>query len=230
LRVGVTLPTFHDDAVALEAARQAEELSLDGVFVFDHLWPLGAPERPALSAFPVLGAVAAVTSRIAFGPLVARVGLVPEAVLVAELLSLDLVAPGRLIAGLGTGDGKSAAENLAYGIPFKEPDDRRLALLEVGRHVRARGVPVWVGGGSAATTELAVELGAAVNLWAAQPAAVAALQTRCEVTWAGPVAGDVPHIVEWLEELSSAGATWAVCAWPESIEAVAEAADMVRSR
>ena len=48
------------------------------------------------------------------------------------------------------------------------------------------------------------------------------------MTWAGPVAGDVPEIVQWLQEVAGAGATWAVSAWPESIEAVAEAAAAVR--
>ncbi len=48
------------------------------------------------------------------------------------------------------------------------------------------------------------------------------------MTWAGPVAGDSPRIAQRLEEVADAGATWAVCAWPESIEAVAEAAALVR--
>lgn len=230
MRVGVTLPTFRDDAsTALEAARHAEEVGLDGVFVFDHLWPLGQPDRPALSAFPMLGAVAATTSALCFGPLVARIGLVPDDLLVAELLSLHKMAPGRLIAGLGTGDSKSAAENFAYGAPFAPADERRLGLRACALRVLASGVPVWVGGGAPATTELAVELGAAVNLWDAQPAAVASLRTRCEVTWAGPVDGDVPRMARWLQELAGAGATWAVCAWPESVEAVAEAAALVRA-
>jgi alkanesulfonate monooxygenase SsuD/methylene tetrahydromethanopterin reductase-like flavin-dependent oxidoreductase (luciferase family) len=228
VRVGITLPTFRDDTLALVAARRAEELGLDGVFVFDHLWPMGAPERPALSAFPVLGAVAAATRRVSFGPLVARIGLVPDEILVAELLSLSLMAPGRVIAGLGTGDSKSAAENIAFGVPFDPPDERRVALRQCARHVLGAGIPVWVGGGSPSTVELAVELDAAVNLWEGQPAAVAGLQPRCEVTWAGPVAGEVPEIAQWLEEVAGAGATWAVCAWPESIEAVAEAAAFVR--
>ncbi len=231
MRVGVTLPTFRDAAAgALDGARRAEALGLDGVFVFDHLWPLGRSDRPALSCFPVLGAVASVTSRIRFGPLVARIGLVPDAVLVAELASLAHMAPGRLIAGLGTGDGKSAAENEAYGIPPGPPDERRLALARCARAVLGFGVPVWVGGGSVSTTELAVDLGpgAAVNLWSAQPSAVAALSARCEVTWGGAVAGDVPQIALALTELAAAGATWAVCAWPKSLEAVAEVAKMVR--
>jgi alkanesulfonate monooxygenase SsuD/methylene tetrahydromethanopterin reductase-like flavin-dependent oxidoreductase (luciferase family) len=227
VRVGVTLPTFRDDAAALDAARLAERVGLDGVFVFDHLWPLGAPERPALSAFPVLGAVAAVTTTVSFGPLVARVGLVPDDVLVAELLSLHRMAPGRLIAGLGTGDTMSARENLAFGNEFAPADERRLALRACAARLLAEGVPVWVGGGSLATTDIAAELGAAVNLWEGQPAAVAALGTRSEVTWGGPVPGDVAQIAEWLSELAGAGATWAVCAWPSSVEDVAEAARLV---
>ncbi len=228
--VGVTLPTFRDDSAGLDAARRAEELGLDGVFVFDHLWPMGQKQRPALSAFPVLGAVAAVTSRICLGPLVARIGLVPDDVLVAELASLSHMAPGRLIAGMGTGDRKSAAENEAYGIPPGTADERRMALAGCARRVLALGVPVWVGGGSVSTTELAVDLGpgAAVNLWQGQPSAVAALSQRTEVTWGGPVAGAVPEIALALTELASAGATWAVCGWPESLEAVAEVAEMLR--
>ena len=228
MRVGVTLPTFRDDALVLDAARRAEDAGLDGVFVFDHLWPVGAPERPALSAFPVLGALAAVTARVCLGPLVARVGLVPDALLVAELLSLHRMAPGRIIAGLGTGDAKSAAENLAFGVPYEPADARRLALAACARPLLDAGVPVWVGGGSTATTALAVDLGAAVNLWEGQPAALAALRSRCEVTWAGPVAAAVPEMAQWLAELARAGATWAVCAWPDSVEAVAEAAAAVR--
>jgi alkanesulfonate monooxygenase SsuD/methylene tetrahydromethanopterin reductase-like flavin-dependent oxidoreductase (luciferase family) len=230
VRVGVTLPTFRDDAAAVDAARRAEDLGLDGVFVFDHLWPLGQRDRPALSAFPVLGAVASVTTRICFGPLVARIGLVPDDVLVAELASLAHMAPGRLIAGMGTGDRKSRDENEAYGIPPGPPDERRLALAGCARRVLALGVPVWVGGGSVSTTELAVELGpgAAVNLWQGQAAAVAALTGRSEVTWGGPVAATAPEIARELSELAEAGATWAVCAWPESVEAVAEVAPMFR--
>jgi hypothetical protein len=230
VKVGVTLPTFRDDSAVLDVAMRAEALGLDGVFVFDHLWPLGQKDRPSLSAFPVLGAVAAVTNRICFGPFVARVGLVPDDVLVAELASLAHLAPGRLVAGLGTGDRLSAPENEAYGIPVGTADERRLALAGCARRVLDLGVPVWVGGGSPSTTELAVDLGpgAALNLWEAQPSAVAALTRRCEVTWGGPVAATVPEIARGFSALAEAGATWAVCGWPPSLEAVAEVAEMMR--
>ncbi len=230
MRVGVTLPSFRDDTAALDGARQAEALGLDGVFVFDHLWPMGRPDRPALSAFPLLGALCAVTTRLSVGPLVARIGLVPDDVLVAEFASLARMAPGRVIAALGTGDSKSATENQAYGIGFAPADERRLALEACAHRIAALGVPVWVGGGSRATTDMAARIGVAVNMWEGQPAALAAYAARGEVTWGGPVPGEVPQIAAWLSELSQAGSTWAVCAWPDSLEAVAEAADLVRGR
>ncbi|MGH9019367.1 MAG: hypothetical protein ACRDY1_16600, partial [Acidimicrobiales bacterium] len=107
---------------------------------------------------------------------------------------------------------------------------RRLALARCARAVIEEGLPVWVGGGSVATTELAVDLGptAAVNLWGGQPSAVAALAARGEVTWGGPVSAAAPQMAMELSELADAGATWAVCAWPESLETVADVAALLR--
>jgi alkanesulfonate monooxygenase SsuD/methylene tetrahydromethanopterin reductase-like flavin-dependent oxidoreductase (luciferase family) len=60
VKVGITLPQFEDSAgPALAAAREAERLGIDGVFCFDHLWPIGKPGRPVISSVPLLGAVAA---------------------------------------------------------------------------------------------------------------------------------------------------------------------------
>lgn len=230
VRVGVTLPTFREDAAALDAARRAEALGLDGVFVFDHLWPLGRPDRPALAAFPVLGAVAGVTERVALGPLVARIGLVPDSVMVARFRSLHAVAPGRVVAGLGTGDAKSAAENLAYGIPLGTAAERRRSLAECAGILVADGLDVWIGGGAPATLAVAEAVGAAVNLWEAGPEALSAQARRTEVTWGGPVPGDTEGIVGRLGPLVDVGASWVVCAWPPSLEPVAEAASELRRR
>src|SRR5664279_6169461 len=112
MRVGITLPQFRDEAdTALDAARRAEALGIDGVFCFDHLWPMGQPGRPALSSGPLLGALAAVTSTIHLGTLVARIGLVPDDVLVEVLCGVDSLSGGRLVAGIGTGDRLSREEN-----------------------------------------------------------------------------------------------------------------------
>ena len=72
MRVGITLPQFREDAeTALATARQAEAARLDGVFVFDHLWPIGRPDRPALHALELLGALAAETRSLTIGSMVA---------------------------------------------------------------------------------------------------------------------------------------------------------------
>jgi hypothetical protein len=59
IRTGVVLPTFRetpDDA--LRAADDAVTAGVDGLFCYDHIWPMGQPDRPALAPFPVLGALA----------------------------------------------------------------------------------------------------------------------------------------------------------------------------
>lgn len=230
VRVGVTLPTFRADDAAVAYAGQVEDAGLDGVFAFDHLWPMRRPDRPALAAFPVLGAVAAETASVVLGPLVARVGLVPDDVMVARFRALAALAPGRLVAGIGTGDAKSADENAAYGVPLAPAADRRRSLGALAAALAADGIPVWVGGGSAATVEVAVRAGASVNLWEAGPGAVARQAASADVTWGGPVPGDVAGIVGALAPLADAGASWLVCAWPPSLAAVADAAERLRRR
>src|ERR1700727_4002688 len=97
LKIGVTLPQFVDDAsVAVTAAARAEQLGLDGVFCFDHLWPIGQRGRPAISMPPLLGAVAAATSTIHVGSLVVRIGLVPHAFLLYHLTRLERRSGGRV--------------------------------------------------------------------------------------------------------------------------------------
>jgi alkanesulfonate monooxygenase SsuD/methylene tetrahydromethanopterin reductase-like flavin-dependent oxidoreductase (luciferase family) len=231
MKVGVTLPQFADEAdPALEAARRAEALGLDGVFCFDHLWPMGQPGRPALAAVPLLGALAAATTTIAIGSLVARVGLLPDEVLVSVLGSLSSLSGGRFIAGLGTGDHLSRAENEAYGIPFEPAAERRAHLSSVATASRDLGIPVWIGGGRPETVAVARHLSVAVNLWGAPLSQVAGLVTSgLEVTWGGPVGETVGEATIRLGEVAAAGATWAVCAWPDSLEVVAAAAEAVRA-
>ena len=221
MRTGVLLPVFEDDAgPALGRALEAERAGVDGVFCYDHLWPIGQPERPALAPFPVLAAVAAVTAKVHLGTLVARVGLVPDAVLLAQFDALTALAPGRVIAGLGTGDRLSAGENEAYGLPFAPAAVRRAQLRACADAARRRGLPVWIGDGSEATRRIAGAAGMALNLWDATPEVVADEARRAEVTWAGPVRDDLAGT---LGRLARAGATWAVFAGAVDMDGLAAA-------
>ncbi len=221
IRTGVLLPIFQEGADrALDAARRAEEAGLDGVFCYDHLWPIGQPTRPALAPFPVLACVAQRTQRVALGTLVARVGLVPDAVLLSELGALAAIAPGRVVAGMGIGDHLSAGENEAYGVDFGLAAERRARLRRCVRAALDRGLTVWVGDGSARTRRIAAEEGAALNLWGASTQEVREEREHAEVTWAGPAEGPLAPTVA---RLADAGATWAVFSWPVDVEELAEA-------
>jgi len=207
VRLGVLLPTFADSAApALAAADAAAGARLDGVFAYDHLWPMGSPTRPSLAPFPVLSAVAVRCPTLCVGPLVARVGLVGTAHLVGQFTTLASLAPGRVVAALGTGDHLSVAENDAYGLARLDAESRR-ELLRDAATALVGAMTVWIGAGGPVTNSLAREMGATLNLWDASPEQVAAAAAHGPVSWAGPVRDAASTL---LDELAGAGATWAV--------------------
>jgi alkanesulfonate monooxygenase SsuD/methylene tetrahydromethanopterin reductase-like flavin-dependent oxidoreductase (luciferase family) len=209
VKLGVILPTFRDGAGdALDVAAACERQGVDGVFAYDHLWPMGSPTRPSLAPFPVLAAVAARCPSLYVGPLVARVGMVATSHLVGQFRSLATLAPGRVIAAVGTGDAKSRDELEGYGLVFASADDRRDEVEAVAVALKDE-MSVWIGAGSEATNELARRLDVVLNVWDANGDTVAAHIERGPVTWAGPVPEDLHG---WLDTLMNAGVDWAVFA------------------
>ena len=207
MKLGVLLPTFRSTADdALATAERAAHGGLDGVFAFDHLWPMGSPTRPALAPFPVLAAVATSWTNLTVGPLVARVGLVGVAKLIEQFTTLDALAPGRVIAALGTGDHLSRDEQLAYGLGYPSASERRSMLNDVAIALPST-MTLWVGAGSTETNQLARHVGATINLWGMSPEEVAEAAKVGPVSWAGPLGDDATTT---LSALAAAGATWAV--------------------
>ena len=254
LRLGITLPQFRDDAdPALAVARRAEAVGLDGVFVFDHLWPLHQPERPALHSLTLLGALTAETSRATLGTFVARVSLLPDAVLVHTLHSLHRMTEGRFIAGLGTGDHNNRDENVAYGVGFPPAEARAGQLVDCCRRLRALGVPTWVGGASERARGIAATEADGWNVWGLSAETFASLAAgmrgTTEVTWGGQVLigrtdeqaaeklerhgprpslvhGTVDDLRRHFAALEAAGASWAVCS-PLDVGTDDEAVDLI---
>lgn len=176
VRLGLTLPSFRSDPEpVLAVARAADAAGVDGVFAFDHLFRMrgdlpGGEPRPALELLTTLGAVAAETSRVLVGSLVARTTLRPPATLVAALDTVARIAPGRLVAGLGSGDDLSGPEDDAFGV---DVPDRLARLAETVALAAGRGYPVWVGGNSPAIRRLAAEGADGWNGWGSDVAAFA---------------------------------------------------------
>lgn len=229
MKVGITLPTFAAGVTdALVVASKAEAAGIDGVFAFDHLWPGKDRSRPALSMYPVLGAIAATTRRIRIGSLVARLGLVPDRIVVESLVSLHELSGHRLVAAIGIGDKGSLAENEAFGIEFPPLGQRRASLSAILGELEQEGIERWVGANAGATLEIARVARATVNLWDTDLERLRNEATRGPTTWAGPLPRSPHGAAEALVYLREAGASWAIWGWPRSVELVTEAMRIAR--
>src|SRR5216683_3051944 len=121
-------PTFQDLQALAQAAEQG---GLDSLWVADHLiyrFP-GQDESAPWEAFTMLSALAAVTTRIALGPLVACTSFRPPALLAKIADALDEISAGRFILGLGAGWHQPEYE--AFGYPFDHLAGRFEEALQV---------------------------------------------------------------------------------------------------
>ncbi|MGH9125973.1 MAG: LLM class flavin-dependent oxidoreductase [Acidimicrobiales bacterium] len=209
-------PVFlRDPNVAIEAAHIADESGIDGVFSYDHLFPIHFRDRPALAAIPMLAAMACRTRLIQLGTLVCRVTMVPVPVLVDSLATLDELSGHRVIGGIGTGDRLTEAENEAYGTPFPPLKARLEMLLEAARGLRARHVETWIGGRSREVRALAAAEAEAWNTWDGPLEELTAFATAnvgagaAIATWGGPPPAD-GNFADHLQRLAEAGAGWAI--------------------
>ena len=219
MRIGVMLPNFEESPTpAIDFAIEAEAVGLDGVFSYDHLWPMAHPGLPSLSPMPLLAAAGAHTTRLRLGTLVARIGLEPDDVVVAAFRTLELMSGSRVIAAMGTGDHKSDDENVAFGLNLVAATVRRGALEAAAARLIGLGIETWIGGGGRATNDVAVRLGCPVNFWAGGEEVTDRLRREPRATWGGQLPPGRIAAVERLRAIRDAGAEWAVLSWQEPLE------------
>ncbi|HVA86474.1 MAG TPA: LLM class flavin-dependent oxidoreductase [Candidatus Saccharimonadales bacterium] len=128
LKVGLQLPEIEREVRWPELramARTAEDAGFDSLWVGDHLL-YRTPEGPRgpWEAWSMLAGLAASTSRIALGPLVAATSFHSPAMLAKKAATVDEISGGRLILGLGAGWNET--EYRAYGFPY----DHRVSRFE----------------------------------------------------------------------------------------------------
>jgi alkanesulfonate monooxygenase SsuD/methylene tetrahydromethanopterin reductase-like flavin-dependent oxidoreductase (luciferase family) len=115
-----------EDWVAL--ARACEEHGVEALFRSDHYLSGVDPARPALDAWAVLPALAALTERVELGTLVSPVTFRQPAVLANASQTANEIAGGRISLGMGTG--WMEAEHERFGFPFPEMKTRLRWLEE----------------------------------------------------------------------------------------------------
>lgn len=103
MRIGITVLTDLPWREAAPRWRAAEEMGFAHAWTYDHLVWGGLPDAPWRAATPVLGAVAATTSRMGLGTLVASPNFRHPYQLLREAQALEDVSDGRFLLGLGTG-------------------------------------------------------------------------------------------------------------------------------
>jgi probable F420-dependent oxidoreductase len=127
LRVGIQLPEVEREVrwpEVLSMARRAEDAGFDAVWFGEHLLYRFADgtARGPWEAWSMLAAIAAATTTIRLGPLVACTAFHNPAVLAKQADTLDEISAGRFVLGLGAGWNET--EFRAFGIPFDHRIDR----------------------------------------------------------------------------------------------------------
>ena len=135
LHFGVTVPQIKRPWVATaESSRVFESLGFDSLWVCDHLYGPQSPQLPILEAWSTLAAMAAITERVELGTLVTPAGMRNPAQLGKMIASIDNIAGGRVIAGLG--GGWMPREFTDFGMPFLSTRDRLGQLAETVQLLR----------------------------------------------------------------------------------------------
>ncbi len=133
-QLGTYKPSRHGNHwdTTLAVARACEEAGLDSVWLADHfMFPnkeQPESEVPVFDCFVALGAIAASTSRVRIGELVVGVPYRNPALLAKMLTTLDVIAHGRTLVGLGAA--WHDEEFHAYGWPFPSVRERMERLEE----------------------------------------------------------------------------------------------------
>ncbi len=136
LRFGVHTGLQHTSIDDLQSLwRRIEDLGFDWISIWDHFYAADASGDPhCLEAITAHTALAAPTARVACGSLVYSAGYRHPAVLANAMATLDQVAHGRTVLGLG--GGWLRGEYDAYGLHYGTPGERLRMLEEYVRCVR----------------------------------------------------------------------------------------------
>jgi F420-dependent oxidoreductase-like protein len=157
--------------------RRIEELGFDWISIWDHFYAADATGDPhCLEAITAHTALAATTERVLCGSLVYSAGYRHPAVLANAMATLDQVAHGRTVLGLGGGWLRNEYD--AYGLHYGSAGERLRMLEEYVQCVRglltqerttfagtffqlteaqcepkpSGRLPIWIGGGGEKVT------------------------------------------------------------------------------
>ena len=142
VRVGIQLPEVERVVRWREVAaigRAVEHSGFDSIWLGDHMLYRDERrgERGPWDAWTQLAALAAVTTRVRLGPLVAAAPFHAPGILARMAASVDEVSGGRLVLGIGAGWNET--EFRGFGVPFDRVVSRFEESFDAGAYLRALG-------------------------------------------------------------------------------------------
>jgi alkanesulfonate monooxygenase SsuD/methylene tetrahydromethanopterin reductase-like flavin-dependent oxidoreductase (luciferase family) len=155
--IGVYLPQmgFTYEQI-LHRAQRCDELGIDSLWLYDHLYGPGAPDYPSMEAWTLATALLSCTERIHVGHMVLCNQFRHPAVLAKMATTLDQISAGRLQLGIGSGsiEDEHQRVGLDWGT-FRERSARLGETLEIlhqafanevidftGTHFTVRDMPI----------------------------------------------------------------------------------------
>jgi probable F420-dependent oxidoreductase len=191
LRIGLQLPEVERDVRWPELraiALAAEECGFDSLWLGDHLLYRDGErsERAPWDVWTQLAALAAATTRVRLGPLVAATAFHAPGILARAAASVDEISGGRFVLGIGAGWNET--EFRAFGFPYDRRVSRFAESFEVVRRLLAgervslsgafvsvedavllprpaRRVPLMIGGNGERILSIALAHADAWNTW-----------------------------------------------------------------
>jgi alkanesulfonate monooxygenase SsuD/methylene tetrahydromethanopterin reductase-like flavin-dependent oxidoreductase (luciferase family) len=140
--IGVYLPQmgFTYEQI-LHRTLRCEELGIDSLWLYDHLYGPGAPDYPSMEAWTLATALLSRTSRISIGHMVLCNQFRHPVVLAKMATTLDRISDGRLQLGLGSGsiEDEHDRAGLDWGT-FGERSERLGETLEILHQAFAKEV------------------------------------------------------------------------------------------
>ena len=115
-------------ARSVALAKQADELGIESIWVFDHFHTVPRPtDEITFESFTMLSALAAVTTKVRLGHVVICTAFRNPALTAKMISTMDVISGGRMELGIGAGWKRDEWDAYGYGFPETRERLARLA-------------------------------------------------------------------------------------------------------